>query len=352
VGPLHFTIIANNFNVIALKKLLLTLNAEGSRMQQGAHDPRAEELMLMADLSSQVPHLITPTTSIVHSSEVNTSYGSFMSSMSLSWPEKTPLPANVSDLMQVNFKLHASAATTLVDQIIMSLDQKSADLAATTTMPTPVATPVTSATEEMLAPLSAQGLSADEMKNIVALQAKNIPTDAFNSYIDSRVAIRLIPTTIAPVLKHDYVVAINTPFQNVAANAGANKQLDVWVRENKITSDTRSALILLQKQGLSSEIYNASIADIVASKRLPVDLGEQLKNQYASTNPESSLGGGDDSLPAPTAASQDQGDARKKFDAEVQQGFIKQEKDRYVIDIDYQHGELKVNGKAVPVPTP
>jgi hypothetical protein len=85
---------------------------------------------------------------------------------------------------------------------------------------------------------------------------------------------------------------------------------------------------------------------------LPVDLGEQLKNQYASTNPESSLGGGDDSLPAPTAASQDQGDARKKFDAEVQQGFIKQEKDRYVIDIDYQHGELKVNGKAVPVPTP
>ncbi|MES2217384.1 MAG: DUF945 family protein [Pseudomonadota bacterium] len=356
-GPGTFKLTINSVNTVALKKVMEAVHDASANLEKQS-DPQATQLMLLAQLTAAAPHLITPTFSINESSMINTSYGPFSSSALLAWPEKNPLPNSINDLMQMNFKLHVTAATALVDQIIMYIDQKTAERQSASTMPTPISSTSTTGKpesfDEMLEPLAAQGLTADEIKNIVSLQQKNIPADAFNSYIDGRVAIRMIPATLAPILKRDYLTALNTPFQNVAANAGANKQLDVWVRENKITSDTRAALILLQKQGFSSEIYNSSIDDIVAAKRLPSDLGDQLKSQYASTNPESSFGGGDDTIhvAASNVAAQDQGEARKKFDAEIQQGFIKQVKDSYVIDIDYEHGELKVNGKAVPIPNP
>jgi uncharacterized protein YdgA (DUF945 family) len=355
VGPFSFDLNVKNMNSVSMSKLVDALH---QAEQSGQANPNATGLILLGQLSSESPHLVAPHFAIIQNTHFATSYGAFTSKFNLEWPDNTPLPKTVNDFMQARIKFHATAATSLVDQMIMSADQKTAESQSAETSPTPAAAPagtlgVPQSFDEMLNPLLAQGLTPDEIKNIVALSQKNVPADAFNTYIDGRIAIRKIPAALGAELKHDYVTVLNTPFQNVAANAGANKQLDVWVRENKITSDTRAALIQLQKQGLSSEIYNASIDDIVTSKRLPVDLGEQLKTQYASTNPESSFGGGDDTVAATAASTADQtGELRKKFDAEIQQGFIIQNKDSYVIDIDYQHGELKVNGKAVPVPNP
>jgi uncharacterized protein YdgA (DUF945 family) len=354
IGPVSLVFNVKNINSVSMHKLMEAMHDAG----QSATPSNASALILLGQLSAEAPQLITPHFTMMQTTNIGSTYGNFSSTFNMTWPAGTPLPKTVNDLMQATIKFHATAATSLVDQIIMSADQKAAEAQPVEATPLAAAAPVNTtgkpqSFDEMLAPMMGQGLSTDEIKNIVALSQKNVPADAFNTYIDGRIAIRKIPAALGPELKKDYVTVLNTPFQNVAANAGAYKQLDVWVRENKITSDTRAALIQLQKQGLSSEIYNASIDDIVSEKRLPTDLGEQLKTQYASTNPESSFGGGDDTVAATAASTADQGgELRKKFDAEVQQGFILQNKDSYSIDIDYQHGELKVNGKAVPVPNP
>jgi uncharacterized protein YdgA (DUF945 family) len=353
VGPLAFVISVKNVNSVSMHKLMEVMHDAG----KSATPSNANALILLGQISAEAPQLIAPQFALMQSTNIASTYGTFLSLFNMSWPAGMPLPKTVNDLMQATIKFHAAASTSLVDQIIMSADQKTVENVPTDTMPAAIAAVNTTGKpqsfDEMLAPLMPHGLTQDEIKNIVALSQKNVPSDAFNTYIDGRIAIRKIPAALGPELKKDYVTVLNTPFQNVAANAGAYKQLDVWVRENKITSDTRAALIQLQKQGLSSEIYNASIDDIVSEKRLPTDLGEQLKSQYATTNPESSFGGGDDTVAATAASTADQGgELRKKFDAEVQQGFIIQNKDTYVVDIDYQHGELKVNGKAVPVPNP
>jgi uncharacterized protein YdgA (DUF945 family) len=353
VGPLAFVISVKNVNSVSMHKLMEVMHDAG----KSATPSNANALILLGQISAEAPQLIAPQFALMQSTNIASTYGTFLSLFNMSWPAGMPLPKTVNDLMQATIKFHAAASTSLVDQIIMSADQKTVENVPTDTMPAAIAAVNTTGKpqsfDEMLAPLMPHGLTQDEIKNIVALSQKNVPSDAFNTYIDGRIAIRKIPAALGPELKKDYVTVLNTPFQNVAANAGAYKQLDVWVRENKITSDTRAALIQLQKQGLSSEIYNASIDDIVSEKRLPTDLGEQLKSQYATTNPESSFGGGDDTVAATAASTADQGgELRKKFDAEVQQGFIIQNKDTYVVDIDYQHGEFKVNGKAVPVPNP
>ena len=355
-GPLSIRLHVTGVNASILKKLADDANAAGSSKSIGS-SPTAAQLMLLAQLATDGPQLIMPGFALTQQLSLRTNYGNFNCNGLLTWPAAAS-PVDANDFMnKAEFSLHLRASTSLIDQTLMTLDQPSDDQQAAQAAAAPAATPTTAAKpqsfEEMLDPLKEQGLTLDEERNIISLQQKNIAVDAFNSFIDSRVAIRKIPAEIAPALKKDYLTVLSSPFLNVAANAGAFKQLDVWVRENKITSDTRASLILLQKQRLSSEIYNASIDDIVASKRLPGDLGEQLKNHYATTDPESSLGGGDDSAtPGAPAVSTttDQGENRKKFDAAIQQGFIKQDKDQYVTDIIYKGGVLKVNGVTVPLP--
>jgi uncharacterized protein YdgA (DUF945 family) len=355
-GPLSFRMHVTGLNASILQKLTDDVNAAGTSKSTGS-SPSAAQLMLLAQLATDGPKLIMPGFATTQQLSLRTNYGNFNANGLVSWPAPAS-PADANDFMnKVQFTLHLRASTSLVDQTLISMDQPTDEQAQAAAAAPTAQTPATNAKpqsfEEMLDPLKEQGLTLDEERNIIALQQKNIAVDAFNSFIDSRVAIRKIPAELAPILKKDYVTVLNSPFLNVAANAGAFKQLDMWVRENKITSDTRASLILLQKQRLSSEIYNASIDDIVASKRLPGDLGEQLKNHYATTDPESSLGGGDDSSTSASpavATTTDQGENRKKFDAAVQQGFIKQDKDQYITDIVYKDGVLKVNGVTVPLP--
>jgi hypothetical protein len=349
VGPFSFSLNINNINGKELRKINDDIIKASDDVSND--NPQAAQMVLLAQINENLPKIMTPKTSIDQTLDLKTTYGNLSESSKLFWPAATPLPQSAKDFTQVNFHLTARAAASLIDQVIAMMDAKAAaeePIAA----PTPVVInnngkPLTF--DQSLQELVAQGLPQDEVKSLQSLQQKNVAADVFNSYVDSRVAIKLIPETIAPALKHAYTLALANPLANVAANAGANKQLDVWVHDNKITSDTRSALIMLQKQNLSSEIYGASIDDIVASKRLPQELGNQLKTEYDSTTHDSSLGS-DSDIAAATAPAAAVGQSRQQFDAAVKQGFIIQEKDDYVVNVVYEKGVLKVNNTEVPLP--
>ena len=347
VGPFNFTLNVNNLNGVQLKKINDALVAASN----DSEDARASSMLLLATINSSAPGVWTAKTSFDNIITLKTTWGNFNATSKLSWPAGTPLPKSSSDMINADFHMNARAATALVDQVISTMDAKAAANAPISSAPAAINLSGRPGTfEDSLQELVQEGLSSDELKGLEALQQKNVGADVFDSYVDTRVTIKLIPEKFAAPLKAAYAKALATPLTNVAANAGANKQLDVWVRENKITNDTRAALIQLQKQNLSSEIYDASIDDIVASKRLPVELGNQLKTQYESTTHDSSLGSDADIASSGTTAAAAMGQMRQQFDALVKQGFVVQEKDDYVVTLVYEKGVLKVNGTQVPLP--
>jgi hypothetical protein len=367
LGPMQFKFTLNNMNADELKKLV-DISRQASANMSSGEDVHANELMLLAQYNDVLPHLIRANSTLTQSAAIKTSYGNATEHAKVFWPPKTPLPVSSTDLAKASVNLSARAATSLVDQVINMIDEKneSTNVIALSSAPAAAAVAAVGMSdtgkpqnfEASIYLLIGQGLSQDEEKNLVLLQKKNVSRQVFNSYIDSRVAINAIPANLAETLKQDYTnAAMSNPQQNVAALAGANKQLDDWVNQNKITSDTRTKLIALQKQHLSPEIYGASINDIVRARRLPVDLATQLKAQYAANAPTDSMSGlGEDTTdissgaaPQATTVVQASGETRLQFDTWVKSGYVKQDKDDYIVDVVYEGGVLKVNGIVVPL---
>jgi hypothetical protein len=362
IGPMQFKVTVSNLNAGELKKMV-DISRQASASMGNGEDLRANQIMLIAQYNDVLPHLVRANSAIVQSASIKTSYGSAVEHAKIFWPPKTALPLSATDFTKANFNLSARAATSLVDQVIGMIDEKNANMepataptAAPTSAPAPSSLGDTAkqSFETSTYLLIGQGLSQDEEKILIDMQKKNVTKQTFNSYVDSRVVLKAIPANLAETIKQNYsAAAMNNPQQNVAALAGANKQLDDWVNQNKITSDTRTKLIALQKQHLSPEIYGASINDIVHARRLPQDLAIQLKAQYAASG-DSASGLGEDNndvsagnTPAAATVVQASGETRLQFDSWIRSGYVIQDKNDYVVDMVYQDGVLKVNGIVV-----
>jgi uncharacterized protein YdgA (DUF945 family) len=349
VGPMVLKLGANNIDGNVLQKIIALAKNMPADLSS---DSRADQLILVTQYNAEIPHLILANTVFTEDASVKTSYGDFKSTGKFSWPANTPMPNTVTDLIKMNVTMNVQAATALVDQIISELDAK--DQAQN---PTAAAEAVAAAGpqtfENMINLMVAKGLSTDEQKNLLELNKKHVTKQVFNNYVDSRVAVKLIPPSMSDQIKNGYNPnAVTSAPSSTAATTTSNKELDDWVKDKKITDDTRDALNELQKQHFSSVIYDSSIDDLIKAKKLTPEFGAQLKKEYDdSSNSEVIItGDADTATQAATLPAAPAGRFKMRFDGWIKQGLVKQDKDNYVVDIIYEKSVLTINGVNIPLP--
>jgi hypothetical protein len=323
VGPVGMKFAMNNVNAASLSKLL---DISKSVADSPSEDRQSAGLLLLAEYNKELPHLIMANTVINQDTTVTTTYGDFTSVAKFYWPANTPLPASSQDFIKMNFKVDMRAATTLVDKVVNAIDAKKNG--------TEVSTVVDAASAKVEAP---------------APVAEAAPAP--------------VPVT-APVAAHvDAIKDILGPY--------------VGVGPHKISPEIITVLHTLVKQHFAPGIYNASVDKIIMVQHLPkpqlMMIAEQLKDQYSSTFSEfeaSDTATADAAPPAPDAAAalpapavaptpavrggatSGAGQLKQQLDAMIKQGFVKQDKDDYVVSIVYDGATMQINGATIPLPIP
>jgi uncharacterized protein YdgA (DUF945 family) len=323
VGPVGIKFAMNNVNAASLSKLL---EISRSVTDTASEDRQSAGFLLLAEYNRELPHLVMANTVINQDTKIKTTYGDFTSVAKFYWPAHTPLPASSQDFIKMNFKVDMRAATTLVDKVVSAIDAKKNG---TDTAPAKVAAPVP----------------------VAVVKAAPAP----------------VPVPVAPPV--DHIKVILDPY--------------VGVGPHKMSPDIMTALEILGKQHLSPAIYNASVDKMIMIQHLPrpdlIKIAQQLKDQYAATYTDSDTGDTtvDVAAPAPdvpavqpdapvvaaapvaTPAASDtatsgatDGQLKQQLDAMIKQGFIKQDKDDYVVSIVYDGATMQINGVTIPLPVP
>jgi uncharacterized protein YdgA (DUF945 family) len=326
VGPVSMKFAMNNVNAASLSKLL---DISKSAANSPGEDRQSAALLLLAEYNKELPHLIMANTVINQDTKVNTTYGDFTSAAKFYWPASTPLPASSQDFIKMNFKVDMRAATTLVNKVVNAIDAKK---------------------------------NGTEMGAVA---------DAAPAKVEAPAPVAQAVPVTTPVSAPAPVAAPADPINDILAPY-------VGVGPHKMSPDIITALHTLVKQHLSPGIYNASVNKIIMAQRLPkpqlMMIAQQLQDQYSSTYTDSDTSDttADAATPVPDvtavapkpdapvvaaaapAASgsmtSGEGHLKQQLDAMIKQGFVKQDKDDYVVSIVYDGATMQINGVTIPLP--
>ncbi len=291
-GPISLKFSAANLNATELKKMI---DISKRIAAAPAAELQAQQLVALAEYNKILPNVIMAATVLHEDAKIDTSYGRFTSTAKFYWPANTPLPANSSDLSKMNFNMDVHAATTLVDQVIAVLDGTTAKPKSVSDVVTPV-----------------------------------------------------VPEKPAAPTAEETIHALLDPLTN----------------DKKMSDDAVKAIIDLHKKHLLPAIYDAAIEKIMFAQRLPMatekEITKKLQDQYAGSYTENDITA-DVTTATPASAVTDKtppaqpsnasGQAQAQLDAMIKQGYVRQDKDNYVVSIVYENGTMKVNGVVVPLST-
>jgi uncharacterized protein YdgA (DUF945 family) len=356
----------SHLNAAEIRDLLSSLQ----QAQEQYTDMRSNQLAAAAALNAALPKIITQQTTFNEALKISTASGALTSTGKLFWPPNTSAASSAELMMAADAQVNVRASVALVASVIKEMDDKKAaeEEAAAAAEPKPVveAPPPFITIDETKLPAYIQfrqeinALVANKVITpqiqivIYKMSDSHTPVRDFNNAVDAILKSNQITYPVATNLRNGYLsffdaqqkaileVVFATPATNLRDLKAKIQSLD----QAKVISDNvANELIDLQQQSLAPEIYNVALGKLVSGNVIPAELNTLLKSQYdvinrdLSLNPETALNAPVAAAPAPPV-----GDIQAEFNSYLQQGYIKQDLNEYVIDFEYKNGVITLNG--------
>jgi hypothetical protein len=333
----------------------------------------------LAEYNADVPRLINEKTTLSEESRINTSIGNVTSTGKVFWPAGVALPQSPSDLIaNLAFQLNARASATLIDQLVSQIDIEEPRDPGTDddlTLDANVAPPSVEAEKKFTAILNdlvqSKQLARPIAVTLSDMQTQFVPMPDMSTYLQAQITSRAMPFNSGQQLRNAYQAVLDEKIDNIvdaifSVPARRNKDLQIKInallKEKVINRETAQGLMTLQSQALAPEIYTLAVHRFQASGAISTNLEGHLSTQYAAINKELSINADKavdaaaaDANNAPVAA--EPGRVATMLAEMVQKGYVKRDKDDYVIALLYQKQALTLNGiayvaPAVAVPIP
>ncbi|MHB1948460.1 MAG: DUF945 family protein [Gammaproteobacteria bacterium] len=168
-----------------------------------------------------------------------------------------------------------------------------------------------------------------------------------NFVFNLRISISLINHILDVAAQKEATANQTTPdTANLAeGEAGVDNQIDAWTRQDAITLSVGIRLKDLVKTRLAPKDFNHNVDDFVLRKDMPKEVADLLKIDYAKINWSIKPAAAPQSTLAPNSRV---AKIKNNLQDLLQKGYLKQDKDDYVISITQENGTLKINGLSAP----
>ena len=167
-----------------------------------------------------------------------------------------------------------------------------------------------------------------------------------NFVFNLRVSISLV-NHILDVAAQKEVTAIQAApdTSNLAeGEAAVDNQIDAWTKQDVISLSVGIRLKDLVKTRLAAKDFNRNVDDFVLRKDVPKEVAEPLKMAYAQINWAKKPA----APQAPLAPNSRVGRIKNNLQDLLQKGYVKQDKEDYVVSVTQDNGVLKINGLSAP----
>lgn len=291
VSDFNLSLIVNNVNMQVARELQ---NLIASLQTNGESDTQQAYLALL-------PHLINANTTVNQKLTMNTPLGRLLSTVNVSWPANTPMPATLSDMAsKTSMTINIRAASTLIDKLIESFDKLMS--AYSSSVKPPQQQPVT--------PVAPQPAPA-------------VATDSKNAY-----------NLLVAQLLQQGEITLPQSLELIGFFDAHNTAQQYAENIDKMGLQANTVMLLKQQYQFA---LNKMATATTQNPPVPATAPTPTPTPVAT--------------PVPVSVSPQQSEEallKQQIADWIQQGFIIRDNNDYVISITHENGVTTVNGKALP----